>query len=396
MNEYLNHFVEVGGTSEDEKDFGAISQSEIAGVAIATTDWTTETLLSQLHKRNIQLNPRFQRRDAWEPKRKSQFIESLILGLPVPQIVLAERPEQKGTYIVLDGKQRLLCLRQFTARPDDPDYKPFRLEDLVVRTDLNRKTFDDLKGDFHFRNDVTAFDNYGIRAVVLRNWKTEKLLGHVFLRLNMGSKPLSPQELRQALHPGPFLDFADEASIGSKAIRGILGNDVPDFRMRDVELIIRYLSFKHLLNNYRGNLKEFLDEACARFNHDWSTLNSQFGRDIVELDSNFALVKQAFGPNYNFGKWVGGKFESRFNRAVFDILTQSLGMPNVAALVKKAPEKMVEIFKELCAGDNKFMEAIERTTKSVDATRYRFGVWYKALSRAYELPIEIPNLESAA
>ncbi|MFM2295346.1 MAG: hypothetical protein RLZZ350_1759 [Verrucomicrobiota bacterium] len=311
MNEYPDRFVEVGGTSEDEKDFGAISQSEIAGVAIATTDWTTETLLSQLHKGNIQLNPRFQRRDAWESKRKSQFIESLILGLPVPQIVLAERPEQKGTYIVLDGKQRLLCLRQFTAKPDDSDYKPFRLNDLVVRTDLNGKSLDDLHEDFQFRKDVTAFENYGIRAVVLRNWKTEKLLGHVFLRLNMGSKPLSPQELRQALHPGPFLDFADEASTGSTAIRGILGSDVPDFRMRDVELIIRYLSFKHLLNSYRGNLKEFLDDACARFNRDWNAINNQFVRDLAELDSNFDLVKQAFGSDYNFGKWVDQSLASR-------------------------------------------------------------------------------------
>jgi hypothetical protein len=181
MNDIRERFIEVPGTSEDEQDFGSISQSELSGVAVATTDWTTETLLNQLHKGNIQLNPRFQRRDAWELKRKSQFIESLILGLPVPQIVLAERPQQKGTYIVLDGKQRLLCLRQFTAASNDPDYTPFKLDGLVVRTDLNGKYLDDLNADFQFRKDVTALDNYGIRAVVLRNWKTEKLLGHIFL-----------------------------------------------------------------------------------------------------------------------------------------------------------------------------------------------------------------------
>jgi hypothetical protein len=329
MNERADKFIEVGGSSEDEHDFGAISKSEIAGVAIATTDWTTETILSQLAKGNIHLTPSFQRRDAWEPKRKSQFIESLILGLPVPQIVLAERADKKGTYIVLDGKQRLLCIRQFTASDSDRDYRPFTLSDLVVRTDLNGKSFTDLQGDLHFHADVTAFENYGIRAVVLRNWKTEKLLGHVFLRLNMGSKALSPQELRQALHPGPFLDFADDAAAKSHAIKDILGKDEPDFRMRDVELVIRYFSFRHLLGKYRGNLKEFLDDACANFNRQWDTLQSQFGQEVGQLDECHSLVKDSFGRDYNYGKWLDGRFEPRFNRAVFDVIIQALTMPGV-------------------------------------------------------------------
>jgi hypothetical protein len=77
------------------------------------TDWTTETIVLQLQRGVIDLNPNFQRRDAWRQTRKSRFIESLILGLPIPEIVLAERKEKRGTYIVIDGKQRLLTLKQF-------------------------------------------------------------------------------------------------------------------------------------------------------------------------------------------------------------------------------------------------------------------------------------------
>lgn len=375
MNDNSDQFIEVNGSSEDEDDFGALTKKEIAGVAIATTDWTTETVLSQLTKGNIQLNPGFQRRDAWEPKRKSQFIESLILGLPVPQIVLAERMDQKGTYIVLDGKQRLLCLRQFTAPTGDVDYHSFALSDLVVRTDLNGKSYSDLLGDLHFRADVTALENYGIRAVVLRNWKTEKLLGHVFLRLNMGSKALSPQELRQALHPGPFLDFVDAAAARSTAIKDILGKDEPDFRMRDVELMIRYLSFRHLLERYRGNLKEFLDETCAHFNKHWDSLQPQLTQEVIELDDYHKLIKTAFGDRYNYGKWLGQKFEPRFNRAVFDVLIQALTVPGVFDIIASSPEKMTTAFKNICSSDEAFLNSIERTTKSVDATRYRLHAW---------------------
>jgi hypothetical protein len=81
---------------------------EIAGIVVSGTDWTTETILNQLVRENIKLNPRFQRRDAWDVTRKSRFIESLILGFPIPQIVLAADEKERGKFVVLDGKQRLL------------------------------------------------------------------------------------------------------------------------------------------------------------------------------------------------------------------------------------------------------------------------------------------------
>ena len=57
---------------------------EIAGIIVSGTDWTTETIFNQLVRENIKLNPRFQRRDAWDLTRKSRFIESLILGSMSP------------------------------------------------------------------------------------------------------------------------------------------------------------------------------------------------------------------------------------------------------------------------------------------------------------------------
>ena len=62
------------------------------------TDWTTETLNNQLVKGNIDLNPSFQRRDAWTDSEKSKLIESLMLGLPVPPIILAENKNKKNSY----------------------------------------------------------------------------------------------------------------------------------------------------------------------------------------------------------------------------------------------------------------------------------------------------------
>ena len=69
--------------------------------------------MAQLNRNNIDLNPSFQRRSAWTDKKQSLFIKSLILGLPVPQLILAENLGKKGSFIVIDGKQRLLAIRRF-------------------------------------------------------------------------------------------------------------------------------------------------------------------------------------------------------------------------------------------------------------------------------------------
>lgn len=91
---------------------------KIREIVVSGSDWTTATILDQLLRNNIQLTPRFQRRDAWDITLKSRFIESLILGFPVPQIVLATSQEQ-GKFIVLDGKQRLLTILQFYGKSDE-------------------------------------------------------------------------------------------------------------------------------------------------------------------------------------------------------------------------------------------------------------------------------------
>src|SRR5665647_2874723 len=112
--------------AETESDAGVISPDGLRQAFVTASDWTTATIIDQLRRGNIDLNPRFQRREVWQPPRKSRFIESLLLNFPVPQIVLAEKQGQRGRYVVLDGKQRLLTLRQFCVEAEEHEEdKPF-------------------------------------------------------------------------------------------------------------------------------------------------------------------------------------------------------------------------------------------------------------------------------
>ncbi|WHQ68693.1 DUF262 domain-containing protein [Methylorubrum extorquens] len=79
-------FVDEEDTALATEDTAAFSEA-----VLYSSDWTVETVISQMTNSNIEMNPRFQRRDAWSPGGKSRFIESIILGFPIPQIVLAEK-----------------------------------------------------------------------------------------------------------------------------------------------------------------------------------------------------------------------------------------------------------------------------------------------------------------
>jgi len=376
-------FSESGETESDLE--GQINYSD---AVLWGTDWTTETILNQLKKNNIILDPKFQRRDAWNKDKKSRFIESLMMGLPIPQIILAESKEKRGQYIVIDGKQRLLSIRQFFTRKDDEVYNQLKLYGLENFKDLNGKTIEDLEKDNI--DYVEALQNQTIRTIVIKNWPNEKFLYTVFLRLNTGSLQLSPQELRQALHPGSFIDYVDDFAIDSENIKKILNLSKPDYRMRDTELVIRYFSWKYFASDYNGNLKAFFDKTVKTLNENWIDEESDIKFYASELDKAIEYTNEIFGEKESFSKWIDGKYQQSFNRAIFDIMTFYFSFPQIRDLVLDKKIEIKEKFQELCEKDNDFISSFETSTKNVKQVKKRFNTW--ALALADILKIEIRTL----
>jgi hypothetical protein len=321
-------------------------------------------------------------------KRKSRFIESIVLGLPIPQIVLAEAKDDRGSFLIIDGKQRLLSLQQFAGI--DATATPLVLTGLKFRGELNTKTYDDFQKDTRLRNHRNAFDNQPIRTVVVKNWQKEDVLYLIFHRLNSETLPLSPQELRQALHPGPFLRFAAEYTQIPGGIHKALGIPKPDFRMRDVELFLRYVAFQYSLDTYTGNLKAFLDDECKRLNSKWATDESDIRYKAQEMEAAISASYEIFGDNA-FRKYDGHNYETRFNRAVFDILIYYFSDEAVrkSALAKKAKVKSAY---EALSNNSAFIKSLETTTKSVDATRTRFLTWGQTLGKALGVKVTLPSI----
>lgn len=371
-------FDNVGEEGEEElsNDLSKFSQAVIWG-----TDWTTETISKQLEKGNIDLNPTFQRRDAWSDAEKSRLIESLMLGLPVPPIILAENKNRKNSYIVIDGKQRLLSIRRFYSKVTDKDFrdkglnekdefKQLKLRGLEILSDFNGWTYKDIEENSN--EYITNLDNQAVRTIVIKNWPDESFLYTVFLRLNTGSKKLSPQELRQALHPGEFLTYLDEVTSESAIIRKMLNNKGPDPRMKDIELALRFIAFKLFLDRYTGNLKEFLDLTCEILNRDWLIKENEVNELFEQLEMSISFAQSLFADKSPFSRYSNDICNDRFNRSIFEILTYYFSIEDIRDAVSKNKVEFKEKFIEM-NDDQEFIYAVSDTTKESSRVVLRFN-----------------------
>jgi hypothetical protein len=311
-----------------------------------------------------------------------------MLQMPIPQIVLAERKEQRGTYIVLDGKQRLITLAQFAGElePDHPviamskETPPLKLSGLKILDQLNNKSYEDIGNAPEFVQVKTQFDNHTIRSALIRNWPDEDYLYEVFIRLNTGSAKLSPQELRQAMKPGEFTEFLSVRSSQSSILQAILNIDGPDFRMRDIDLLLRMISYSYRLAEYKGNLKAFLDETHDILNANWVTHGPTVIAlvDQIEDALNF-LADNLGGPQYVGRRIKNGDKESAINRALLDVqLASALPLRN-RELFDERDLSLGQVTYEVCMGSAAFVESISGTTKSVSAVRTRYKLWKEAI-----------------
>ncbi|MFE6767474.1 DUF262 domain-containing protein [Streptomyces griseus] len=376
-------------SGESEED--VIDNLSAARASISATDWTIETIVTQMRKGRIDLNPKFQRRAAWTNPTKSRFIESAILSYPIPQIVLAEKPERPGHYFVIDGKQRLLALRQFYAgegSEKDVGFDPFKITGTSILESV--RGFDIKKLENQRVDLFDAFENHTIRTVSIKGWGSEAFLYTLFLRLNTGSVPLSPQELRQALVPGDFVNFVDEQSGISPGLQHLLGNKGPDRRMIDAEMLVRYFGFQNSPMKYRGNLKDFLDKTCVHFNNYWASAQRDIIGQLADLERAIDAARQIFSDEGACHKWSGLRWERSLNRAVFDVQIYALANSEVRErALGRAPE-VKDAFKSLCIENDKFVAAVTSTTKSIEATRNRFNIWNDTLESVIGTSPQLP------
>lgn len=194
----------------------------------------------------------FQREFVWRKPQADRFIESLLLGLPVPGIFLVK--EANGKHLVLDGQQRLVTLESFYNVLFQG--KEFSLEH--VQDQWKQKTYKTLNPE-----DRRRLDDSIIHATIVRQdepAEDQSSIYLVFERLNSGGTFLQPQEIRVALYHGAFAGLLSKLNENADW-RALFGKKSP--RLKDIELILRFLALYFYAGSYRKPMKEFLNRYMA-------------------------------------------------------------------------------------------------------------------------------------
>lgn len=215
------------------------------------TEYSVELLAQKVHDSEYVV-PAYQREFTWEDRRKSRFIESLIMGLPIPFIFFWEMPD--GRLEIVDGSQRLRTIEEFI-------YGGFRLGELDPLTHLSGFRFDDLP-----ESRQRKIKNRSVRGIVLNEHADEAARLDMFERINTGSKIAREAEIRRGALAGPFLDVVTE--LANVPLLAQLAPMPPKAKKERgyEELVTRLFAYGDGLEDYRDRPSDFLFAYSKKMN----------------------------------------------------------------------------------------------------------------------------------
>lgn len=173
-----------------------IEQLELS-IKFIVTDYTAEFLVEKIRQEEYFI-PGYQREFVWKPKAQSRFIESVLIGLPIPFLFLWQADD--GRLEIVDGSQRLRTLQRFMD-------SELRLSDLQLLESLEGFYFENLT-----RSRQRKFGSRVIRGIVLDNSVGEATRTEMFNRINTGGTKANEAEVRRGALPGPMSDLVKRAA----------------------------------------------------------------------------------------------------------------------------------------------------------------------------------------
>lgn len=360
-------------------------------IVTKAADREVSSLYEKHQRGRLRLNPEYQRKFVWDQKQASRLIESILLGVPLPMIYLAEQPDGKEE--VIDGQQRLTSIF-FFLDGRFATQASFKL--IGVNKDLNGKSFKDLDEESQDR-----IRGFSIRTVTFTRESDIDLKYMIFERLNSGSVKLNHQELRNCTCWGPYNDLLKEMAIENDFGK-LLGfdEDTGDRKMRDVELALRFSAFFHIgYRGYKAPMKNFLNRDMERYRyidqHDANDLKASFRNSLSLVksmlgDKAFRRFIRGRGEDYRDGKWEVQKY----NVALYDVLMGCFARRTKPEIVPHL-DALREALIDLMTNEEEFLNSIDRYTDGTRQVMYRYSRWEDTIEKIIGLPHKEPRCFSA-
>ena len=240
------------------------SDNSLYNITSFGTDITFREIISMYEEGDI-VKPEMQRNYVWTKKEASRFIDSILLGLPVPSIFLGKAPDAK--LLIVDGYQRITTVCDYIKGVFSGDNSVFKLTKADnIHPNWRGKAYIELT-DAQKR----MIRLYTIHAIVFEQKQPQNDTGmyQVFERINTGGRTLKPQEIRNCVYHGDYNNMLSALNRNSDW-RAILGTEEPDSRMADIELVLRFFAFNAFKDNNTHmkqiNLVKYLNEYMASQN----------------------------------------------------------------------------------------------------------------------------------
>lgn len=322
-------------------------------------DYTIDSLVRRIDDGSIYIPP-FQRGYVWKPKTGEKFIESLLLGLPVPGIFLSKE-DKTNKLIVIDGQQRLITLQSF-YRGKFPNNSDFILKEV-------HQSFRGLTYKTLTEEDRRELDDSILHATIVRQDKPndgQSSIYMIFERLNTGGVLLSPQEIRTAMYYGEFNVLLGELNdyLPWRNTYGTVSKN-----MRDQELILRFFALYYNGLNYEKPMRKFLN--------DYMSTNRNMGTDKMEkysrvFKNTVSIVNKCLGTK-------AFKPKKALNAAVFDSVMIGIARRLEQGLIDK--EKLVDMtYKEMLRSKD-YLKVIETATTDEENVKNRIDIATEAFSK---------------
>ena len=337
---------------EDEQENEVLVEYDITTYP---SDFTLSGLAEMWKNKDITI-PDYQREFVWSIKQSSLLIESFLIGLPVPPIFFYIDDENKN--LVVDGQQRLLSIFFFFEGYFGPENEKgkrqiFRLAGLNEKSPFFNKRFVDLDV-----KDRRKLENSVLRSINIRQLSPKEentSVYHIFERLNTGGTPLAPQEIRNCVFRGDFLNKLRGINE-NKNWRSIIGKKLADKHQKDVELILRAFGLCHHINEYEKPMKEFLSKVAKKYKNANSIKVTKFIQDFAIATE---LIDKTLRPK---------PFSVRgpLNTSLFDSI-----FCTIVNNIKVLPNDLSERYEKLLV-DEKFIEYTTLGTTDSKIVKERF------------------------
>lgn len=315
----------------------------------------------KLDRSLIVTDPDFQRNLVWKGNQQSQFIESILLNIPIPPIYVNQA--LTGEYVLVDGLQRTTTLRGFLKNE-------FSLNGLRILSDLNGKFFSELDAGRR-----TKIEDRKLFVFVIKPSAPLSAVYDIFFRINTGGTQLNRQEIRNCLFAGFSTRLTKRLAEKEEFLRAI-DKGISPKRMKDREAVLRCIAFTEFdYKDYKGDMDEFLGIVMKEINQQ-GTDNEYLDR----IEHRFSRVMQ--GTFEIFGRsnfrlttpWGRG----RINIALMEAVYRFFALYSDERDLLGHKEQLVSNYQRLCAHPQ-LADSIQRSTGSRNRVLTRFGITEEVL-----------------